>query len=193
MVTQSGLKKSYDEFILKNFPSNEVKPLSHILRMMNEVHYMVLELVLGEKTVAAAYISTYADKKTYLLDYLAVEKDERSKGFGGILLQKLPDYIGDSPMLIETESLQSAADEKQLNERKRRNLFYSSNGARRTQIQTFVYGVEYDIWVVDGKGSTGTEMSDEKVISEMQNIYHVMVLPENYEKNITIPLRTGTF
>ena len=173
------IPKLYSHFIIPYFPENEVKPLNSILDMYSDGCYRVYKLADEEKVKAAAFVVVPPDADCVLLDYLAVDAEFQSEGFGGYILKKLPMLLGEKTILIETESIESAANEGQIFERRRRETFYERAGAKKTEHVTLIFGAEYSIWTL---GAHGID-----VLGELRSIYHYMVSGENYDRHVFIP------
>ncbi len=149
---QSEVEKLYQDFIDPYFPEDEKKPLAVIERLVATGLYQILYVEKEGDICGAAFLTTYPGGRIYLLDYLAVREDVRSKGYGGELLRACLNATEGLPVLIETESLESAPDEEELAVRKRRNQFYQRNGAVMSPVVSNVFSVEFNNWVlVDGE------------------------------------------
>ncbi len=183
----------YDNFIEPYFPEKEKKPLSSIKRMMEIGLYRVLYLKKNDSIGAAAFLTTYENGKSYLLDYLAVDKNLRSGGLGGILLSECVKQTDGKPIIIETESVEHAKDDRQREKRNRRNSFYQKNGAVSTGVMTCIFGMIYDNWLLFDvkKGSDNLQFSKrERMIAELENIYRFMVNKKDvYNENVIIPYK----
>lgn len=181
----------YDNFIEPYFPEAEKKPLSSIKRMMETGLYKVLYLKKNEHIGATAFLTTYEKGQSYLLDYLAVDKNLRSGGLGGILLRECVNQTDGKPIIIETESVEHAKDDRQKDKRDRRNSFYQRNGAVATGIKTCIFGMIYDNWLlfdVKNQSDSETYRDRKNVIGELEKIYKFMVnKPQSYQKNVIIP------
>ena len=187
----------YDAFIKKYFPKDEVKPLSHIKRMMEAGYYKIITISSSpnnldeakgnltpiiNKVLGVAFITAAPNCSIYLLDYLAIDKNYRSKGIGGLLLQEVAEkYVEDKPLLIETESIASSKSMEEKQMRLRRNAFYEKNAATLTDLVTEIYGVEYTIWIMNEKQLD--------LIDELSKLYHFMVDDKHYESKVFIPKR----
>lgn len=184
MATMEEAPFIYDSFIEPYFPEDEKKPLKAILRMMETGLYKIICVVEQDQIRGAAFLTTYPGGQIYLLDYLAVDKLHRSRGFGGILIQECQKCIDDRPILIETEALETASGEEELKERTKRNAFYQKNGALHTGVKTLIWNVTYDNWQV-----AKAPVSREVTIEELKNIYSFMFNnPKVLEERTTIPL-----
>lgn len=178
-------KNIYDEYINEYFPKGEVKPFSHIERMWNDGCYSALALYDDEndKVAGFAFFANSKESRHILLDYLAVVKEYRCMGLGGIFLNGMREYVkGYEGILIETEDVDMAENEEQLNERTRRNAFYKGNNAQQTGIHACVYGVDYSIWNVPLDKETDVK----KCCESLQDIYKEIAPGKRYEEHVEI-------
>ena len=80
----------YNEHIVTDFPASEVKPLSQMLRKREQGQYFVYGMFEDNGELAGyAYFIKCSNKDVYLLDYLAIVKNKRSKHLGSTFLQEL--------------------------------------------------------------------------------------------------------
>lgn len=187
----------YTQYLHRHFPANEIKPLKHIERMWDMGSYKALAMWAGtvpprdmpaalENLAAYAFLATAPGSGMILLDYFAVLEDFRGQGAGSLFLramgQKFPEYKG---ILIETEDVDYARDEKELLARQKRDSFYEKNGVMRTGIRSSVYGVHYAIWNLPLTETAGEAESKKG----LEDIYHIMATGEKYGKNVHIFFR----
>ncbi len=186
LANSKEIEDCYRNYILQYFPENEVKPLEFILRMFEEGFYQVL-LIGNECCVkGAAFLVNCPHRNTLLLDYLFTVEEYRSSGVGTQLLRTLPDYAEGKLILIETETLRSAANDAERNQRIRRNAFYERCGATQCELITNIFGAEYNIWTM---GANQFESDNElDLAEEFRMLYRYMLPIEFYEREVTIPV-----
>lgn len=185
----------YQNFIIPYFPAKEVKPLKNILRMMDTGLYKVLAITTDQHNVSpddkepnvkgVAFLTTCPDADFYLLDYLAVHSTAQSNGFGSILLNECIRFTDGLPVIIETESIETAQNDAQRLQRINRNRFYTKNGATPTGVCSCIFDTVYDNWILS---QNHTLLPPEGLHTRLRNLYHFMV-PDTalYEKSIKIP------
>ena len=169
----------YDTFLQEDFPADEIKPWKNIERMWLLGGYSAFAAYEGETVAAYALCSYIREPRVMLLDYLAVNKDMRGRGVGSWILKELAQRIknmGIENLLIETEALDRAKNEKQLQERLRRNHFYEKNGAILTPVVGEVYGVYYSVWQVP----VDQAWSNEDCLEAYKGIYRFMMVAKAY-------------
>lgn len=168
----------YNTCLPGHFPADERKPVSMIERMLSEEGYEGLGIFAKEKLMGYAFLVKAPEKKTLLLDYLAVLKEYRSSGVGNAFLTHMKELYGQKEgIIIETERPDMAVNEEQRRLRLRRNGFYERNGCRQTPITINVAGVDYGVFYL----ATGKQLPDEKVAENLAGIYDYM-LGEKYNR-----------
>lgn len=132
------LKKLYQSA----FPSNEKKPFWLILKKQREGSSEVLGL-LDEENKLVGEIITIAWQDLLLVDYLAIAKDVRGKGYGAQAMKLLQERYRDRRLLLEIETPDTVC--KNLQERIRRKHFYQSCGMDSMDYHVSLFGVEMEI------------------------------------------------
>lgn len=178
----------YRNYLIHDFPQDEVKPLSNIEKMYQMETYMAygffLEQVDADQILAGyAFCSKSQDGVMLLLDYFAILKQFRSQGIGGDFLAALKNELSDiKGILIETEDIAYASNEEEKQIRERRDAFYARNGVKKVPIHGCVFGVHYQIWQLPIKEAVDSQIC----FSQLTEIYKNMVVEELYTKNVTI-------
>ena len=173
-------KRLYKEFLIPNFNSDELKPFAIIKHHMRRGNYEVTALKENDDIIAVAFVMFAPNKSARLLDYFVVSESHRSQGVGGAFLQSLK---GETPLIIETESLKEKVSESQFAERKRRDSFYQRNGVHKTKYTAKIWSCFYDIWCL------GSSPSDDEVLKLYDLLYSSMLPKKMYDKFCTIPYK----
>lgn len=183
----------YNEWLGKHFPADEVKPLKNIYKMWEEEAYSALALYDIKKLdtadclkglVGYAFFVESPKSDMVLLDYYAIVEEYRNQGLGSVFLGEMKKSLnGKRGIIIETEDIELASSDEELLTRKRRDQFYVSNGAVKTDIRTSVYGVDYAIWSLAAEGERITE---EESLRAVEEIYKTMFPPERFGTHIFI-------
>lgn len=174
----SQIENLYNRFLIPNFLADELKPLEIILKLYEEGYYKVISMLNDDETIAVAFLVSSKDKDSYLLDYFAVDMNNRSSGFGSSFLSYLKNEFGRNfPIIIETETINDSD-----NDRKRRQLFYVRNGAVITTFKALIFDCVYDIWYL-----SDSEFDNEYIIQKYEEIYKFMLGKEMYDNNCIIP------
>lgn len=106
------IKKIYNEHIVTDFPASEVKPLKQMLEKRENDQYFVYGMYENredscgrkyDELAGYAYFIKCRNQDVYLLDYLAIVKDKRSKHLGSGFLQQLKKLAKDDGKLLILE------------------------------------------------------------------------------------------
>ncbi len=178
------IERVYADYILPYFPADEVKPLALIKKMHKEGGYKILAIMEEEhpeNIAGCAFVAIHPGCRACLLDYYAIREDLRCRHYGSKMLQELA--VGKQipyPIMIETELVEAAEDEKQRAQRIRRNAFYEKNKVVKTDLITDIFGVYFSIWILGDPGEISLK-------EEMERCYRYMLPPALYEENCRIP------
>ena len=116
------------ELYQKAFPKDERLPL-WILKIKSkrksEFFYSIYD---EEKFIGLIYLINN-DNITYVL-YLAIDSNNRGKGYGSIVLDKIKEESGQESVVLCIEEIDSNADNYE--QRIKRKKFYEKNGFRET-------------------------------------------------------------
>ncbi len=127
----------YNEHIVTDFPASEVKPLSQMLRKREQGQYFVYGMFEDNGELAGyAYFIKCSNKDVYLLDYLAIVKNKRSKHLGSTFLQELKNIAVNDDYADE-----GAAKDYMI----KRIGFYKKNGMKLSNTSCYFLGNEYRI------------------------------------------------
>ena len=120
----------YNEHIVTDFPASEVKPLSQMLRKREQGQYFVYGMFEDNGELAGyAYFIKCSNKDVYLLDYLAIVKNKRSKHLGSTFLQELKNIAvnDDKLLMLEVENPDYADEGEAKDYMIKRIGFYKKN------------------------------------------------------------------
>lgn len=183
----------YKAHLKRHFPKDETKPWKSIERMWKRGEYFAVGIYEDGESVGPDTLRGYAffvepkDCGACLLDYYAILPEYRSSGLGGRSLQRLAELCAERGryILLETEDLDFAKNEAQVEERQRRDSFYERNGCTKTDVKGSIFGVRYAIWClgtpVDLPDSADkANLSDQDALfdracEDMLTLYRLMV------------------
>ena len=180
-LNMEEITRIYEEHMMGDFPKSELKPLASILHMIGKGIYECLGFFADGELKAYVFMLTDREGGFLLLDYLAVCENSRQEGWGSRCMERLGEYYGDKPgILLECESLETAADEKERRLRRRRIRFYERNGCVLTGVKARVFGVEFDILYLP--------LMERQVdgARELVGLYRKMLPDEIYKKQVRI-------
>jgi len=127
----------YGQYLCKDFPENEIKPLKDILKLVRDGNYDIF--VYGdEKVMGYATVWKKQGLRTCLLDYLGVPEALRNQGIGQKILRDTGERITGQKdtgiqvyLILESEALVPGGDEAENHIRRRRIAFYERNGFKK--------------------------------------------------------------
>lgn len=187
-LAEDKLTEIYQTHMEQDFPSDELKPLSHIIKSMEEGYGFSLGVFEEEELAGYAVFILCEETKCALLDYFAILKDRRGGGLGHqafslfevYFQESMPDIEG---LYIESERVSAAKDEGQRLTRERRISFYRSCGCEMTPLRSVLFGVDYSVlYKLLGKEKQGSGASREA----LDALYRKMFKPEHYEKFVRL-------
>ncbi len=179
----NGLENIYNNYMLKDFPKEELKSLKKITRLAQKEQYMGFGIYDLEELVGYAFFMTF--ENIILLDYFAILEDKRSSGIGSIAINILSDYFKDKfdVFILESENPSFAKNLEDKAIREKRIRFYEKNLFTKTAIKAKVYGVDFTIFVKNDKIN-----DNGKIANLLYNLYVAMSTKEKCEENVFIGL-----
>lgn len=179
------MQSIYENQMQSDFPAAEIKPFSKIARLYQEGLYCAYGLYDDTDLVGYAFFCTAPGAKYMLLDYLAVSAQCRNKGYGGQFLTLLQnelaayDYI-----LLEADNDAFADTPAEAEIRRRRLGFYQRTGATLTAVRNVIFGCPFKVLYFPIKATA----DNNTVLSALQNIYTVLLTPEQFRQNAEFSL-----
>ena len=142
-----GLRQWADIYKLyeKAFPKSEKKPFWMIRKMHRKGASDVWRFTRNGKF--AGLIITINGEKNILLDYLAVDKDQRGTGIGTEILQLMRGHYAGRGVFLEIESVYEDCDNK--GQRLRRKHFYEKSGMTSMEVFVWLFGVKMELMGFD--------------------------------------------
>ncbi len=174
LLDTEEIKDVYNEHIVTDFPASEVKPLKQMLEKRENDQYFVygmFESVMDdngkrhEELAGYAYFIKCRNRDVYLLDYLAIVKNKRSKHLGSRFLQQLKQIsIDDGKLLIlEVENPDYAGEGPDRDYMLKRIGFYKKNGMHLSDTSCYFLENEYRIFYA------GDVMEDKSQLDDITN------------------------
>ena len=153
-------KKEIKRLYKASFPGKERYPLAFLYRKAARIGVRFLSVLDEGRFIGFIYV---IEKPHFAyLYYIAVEPDERKKGYGSRILQVIQRMYRGKTVVVSIES----PDEKGIanrGERQRRLAFYERNGFRRLSVRTKEVGVVYELL---GTGADVTKADYLSLMSE---------------------------
>ncbi len=125
----------------KAFPRDERKPLSIIKSMQKNHKSDVWFFEKDGKFVGFA--ATINGDGIILLDYLAVDTEQRHTGIGSEILKTIRNKYAGKGVFAEIERVQDNADNVDI--KRKRKQFYIKNGMNELNVYAKVFGVEMEL------------------------------------------------
>ena len=182
-LTEEELKELYKTHMKRDFPPDELKPLSRPLTLMGQGDYEPYGLFQEGEVLAYALYWKAGEDPYVMLDYFAVLPEGRNQGTGSALLRQMLDRFcqGGRGVFGEVE-IPNTGDEEVDALRRRRLGFYDRAGFRKINYYTKVFGVPYIVLAY------GPDISNDALLDTHRKLYHsAFPDPQIYENNVFIP------
>lgn len=134
-------KLKIHKLYLSSFPKNERKPFSMILKMQKSGKTDLWYIESNGKFIGMG--ATINGENLILLDYFAISKNCRGKGYGTEILGLLRNIYLDKGFFLEIEKTYS--DAENYPERVRRKSFYLKCGMKELGTDAKLFGVDMEL------------------------------------------------
>ena len=183
MLSAQELTDLYERDMRRDFPPDELKPLSPLLEMMERGEYEPYGLFEEGRLLAYALYWKAAGYPYVMLDYFAVMPELRNGGTGSALLRDMLErFCQNGGGVFGEVEIPETGDEAVDHLRRRRLGFYARAGLRQAGFRTKIFGVPFLILLY------GPPISDEDLIKTAQALYReAFPEPEFYARNFFIP------
>jgi GNAT superfamily N-acetyltransferase len=175
-LNRTQIEYIYHKFMVCDFPPDELKPLPHLLRMVEEGLCTYYALYDGDEVLS--YFGLCVKDGFALVDYLAVNPKFRGQGIGTETLKYLKEAAGNNRILIECEEIEKAQTAEEAEIRRRRIAFYTKSGFLLTDVKAKLFGVDYVLLTFP--------QNPEKVRLGYETVYRAMLGDETYNKNMIL-------
>ena len=173
LLNEKQIEYIYNTYMVVDFPPDELKPLAHLLRMVEEGLCTYYALYCGGEVLS--YFGLCIKDGFALVDYLAVNPEKRGQGIGSETLELLKEAAGENTILIECEDISATQDEAEKTIRTRRINFYKRSDFTLTGVKANLFGVDYVLLTYPEKSDSVTRLGYETV-------YRAMLGDETYNK-----------
>lgn len=182
-IPVSSFSLIYNNYMTADFPPAERKKLTSMEEMYQRGNYSGYQL-LEEGKLRAYWFLLYSKKqRTYLLDYLAVTKEVRGKGYGSEALRAMQKMLKPTEYIqLEVENPDGCENMAEREKRERRIAFYKKNGAMQSSVVCDTFGVSYQLLIF------GAAPGRERIAADYLHFYRdCMTLSKDvYERNVHI-------
>ena len=183
LLSPEELERLFHSHMKRDFPPDELKPLSRLLELMARGEYEPYGLFREGELAAYALYWKAGEDPYVMLDYFAVLPEGRNQGTGSELQGRMLDQFcqGGHGVFGEVE-IPDTGDEEVDALRRRRLGFYRRAGLREMGYRTQVFGVPYIVLAY------GPDISDEALMVTHRKLYHSAFPDHIYEKQVFVPL-----
>lgn len=180
-------KEIYYDRLLKDFPACEVKPWTKIEQFTQEGLYEMFGMWEENVLLAYGFVAMDASKKHLLMDYFAVNKDYRGKGYGQYFLAHLwKIYPKTEGMFFEVEDVEEAENGQEKILRERRIHFYEKAGLQLYPVHAKVYEAYYQLMFFP---RVGKMPEIEEIVEGYKALYQMMIGAEKITKYLEIVIK----
>lgn len=176
VLNSEQIEYIYNTYMVVDFPPDELKPLNHLLRMVEEGLCTYYALSSGGEVLS--YFGLCVKDGYALVDYLAVNPEKRGQGIGSETLKHLKEAAGDNTILIECEDTAATTDSAEQVIRKRRIAFYERAGFKLRGVKAKLFGVDYVLLTFPENAPNPKE--------GYETVYRAMLGDEMYNKFMEI-------
>lgn len=188
-LDEQAVIKIYKEKMPEDFAKGEIKPLERILELRRREKYFCYGLYDEEKFAGYCFLVVSEKRDAVLLDYFAISKEMRGKGYGSRCLALLKEEIEKQKfgtLILEVENPRFGRDEEEKALRRRRIAFYRRNGMTLTHLRIFLYDVEYLVMT-----SKNQEMF--QTAEQIYHTYQVLLKPDKIDTKLRISTNIRCF
>ena len=176
-VTGSALEELHRCHMVRDFPSNELKPLPMLQSLTAQGINSVWAVEQIGILIAYYVLAHVPSCPAVLLDYFAVIPELRSKGIGSQVLEFVAEGLpAEQYLLIECERPASASDAEERCLRQRRFDFYRRCGAAPSGLCSTLWGVDYALLTMGGRISSLEE--------DYHCLYRCMLSKDFYQQHV---------
>ncbi len=179
----SQLKEIYEQEAVRDFPSEELKPLSTLKILMEKNLYEAFGFYDQDKLCAYAFFLCLPKGLAALLDYFAVLPPYRSLGIGSEILFLFKDLYPDlGGILIEVENPRFASSKEEEKVQERRIAFYEKSGALKTDISLSLFQVPFEILYLP----ISKTLNKSSIQKELMALYGAFIPKESWKKSVEL-------
>lgn len=160
-----------------DFPAAEIKPLSRIIKMMQQQKYLCYGYFDADALMAYAFF--FCGENARLLDYLAVSAAVRGKGIGANFLNALFALLDDQTLWVESEAVMPEDGAARADIKRRRIAFYARTGFVPTVAKARLFGVTYRVLARNLPDDTDA-------VAALQRFYRSMFPPVYYKTMVRV-------
>ncbi|MBD5094623.1 MAG: GNAT family N-acetyltransferase [Subdoligranulum sp.] len=181
-----AVREVYREYLRKDFPPDERRPLWHIMSLRRRRQYLCYGAFCAGRLVGYAFFVLPAPegKHCCLFDYFAVLPELRGRGIGSGFLTQLKEKMRHMELVLtEVEDPNRERNPAKRSVMERRLSFYFANGLRDTGVRVETFGVPYRILAVP-LSSKKPAVTQEEARSAYAALYRVLTTKGMFRRHI---------
>lgn len=166
-IDKEKSKQIYKEYIIKDFPEEEIPPYNVFINILNEgliSGYVYIQ----DKEEKGYMFCRVLDKHVFIMIF-AIKEQYRNNGLGKAFINEIKEYFKDNfALFVEAETEKEANNIEDIEIIKRRIKFYENLGFNKVEdIDYKCVGVSYYLMLCN---LTNNEITD-NIIDKMEKIY----------------------
>ncbi len=185
ILSENDIKQLYNENMIFDFPKDELKPLNHILSLVEQDVYICQGYFSKNEMKSYSFFAKEKeDDSCCLLDFFAVNSKYRDKGIGSDTIKLLNNEkeFSEDGIIAEIEDPKYSLTSEERAIKEKRANFYYRNGFIKTDITSICFGVHFLIIYLPKK----VHLSNNLIANKLNNIYKTIFPKSSFEKNISI-------
>lgn len=183
LLTAEELAELYERDMKRDFPADELKPLSRLMELLERGEYEPYALFEDGALLAYALYWRAKGYRYVMLDYFAVMPELRNGGTGSAMLKDMLERFCQNGGGVFGEVEIPETGNEEIDALRRRRLgFYARAGILPVGFRTKIYGVPFEIL------AHGPEVTHEELMDTLRALYSAAFPdPTEYEKTVHIP------
>lgn len=155
-------------------PPSEQKPRVDLEDMLANNNYYFYALKNDSIVIGFAIVYSPSNSDYYLLEYMAIDRNIRSGGYGGKLFDSMVEIFHNKHMVIEIESPYQQSEDHEI--RQKRKVFYERHNSKTVDGLNYILPLETghtppDMLILIHSGIYNNSIPKEKIQSWLIDIY----------------------
>ena len=159
------LERLYYHYMKEDFPASELKSFKTIADSYKASKYTCFVMEDKEDLVAYACF-VWLNPEVKILDYFAVNKKIRQRGYGSKMLTWMKENPNIKELIVESEDPEYSDSASEARIRNKRLNFYEKNGFKKRELKVSLGGVAFNLFTLRDT------LSEENLLKEITDIYH---------------------
>lgn len=178
-IDLNEFEKNIYSYYEEIFPDDERKPLSIIRKSYENGYTQILEISNDNVPVGFMMMNRIEHDGFTILDYLAIFKEYRNKGYGTKAVELLKEMNKNTKgLFVEVDKVGLGIDDAENLIREKRKNFYESLGFKKLNYDLLLFDVTYMPYLY-----SNFETDEKIVIEKIIEIYNITVGKRRINKN----------